>query len=136
DRYVFNPTTKERAESVLDLVVVGTKDAVSMVEAGAKQVSEAVMLEAILKGHEQIQKIVAAIEDVARRRQIVKAPFTSREALPAEFVGAVRRQWEGPMMEALTHPGKIESYAKIKEVKKYGVELVPEDQIEARAKTK
>src|SRR5260221_5013595 len=52
DRLVFNPTTKERAESSFDLVVVGTKDAVSMVEAGAKQVSEALMLDAILAGHE------------------------------------------------------------------------------------
>ncbi len=61
DRFVFNPTAKERAESDLDLVVVGTHEAVSMVEAGAKQVSEQVMLEAILRGHEQVRKIVAAI---------------------------------------------------------------------------
>jgi len=52
--------------------------------------------------------------------------------VPAEFAAAVRKQWEGPMMEALTHVGKIESYAKIKEVKKYGVELIPEDQPDAR----
>jgi polyribonucleotide nucleotidyltransferase len=136
DRWVFNPTTKERADSLLDLVVVGTKDAVSMVEAGAKQVSEAVMLEAILKGHEQVRKIVGAIDEMAARRQVVKAPFKSPDPLPADFVAAVRSQWEAPMMEALTHPGKIESYAKIKEVKKYGVELIPEDQAETRKMAK
>ncbi|HEX2758119.1 MAG TPA: polyribonucleotide nucleotidyltransferase, partial [Thermoanaerobaculia bacterium] len=132
ERFVFNPTAKERKESEFDLVVVGTHDAVSMVEAGAKEVSEAVMLEAILRGHEQVRKIVEAIAAMAARRNVVKAPFTSPAPVPADFAAAIRSQWEGPMMEALTHPGKIESYAKIKEVKKYGVELIPEDQAETR----
>ncbi len=132
EKFVFNPTAKERKESEFDLVVVGTHDAVSMVEAGANEVSEAVMLEAILRGHAQVRKIVEAIAAMAARRNVVKAPFTPPAPLPADFVAAVRKQWEGPMMEALTHPGKIESYAKIKEVKKYGVELVPEDQPETR----
>ena len=62
--------------------------------------------------------------------------FKSPAPVPEDFAAAVRKQWEGPMMEALTHPGKIESYAKIKEVKKYGVELIPEDQPEARKMAK
>ncbi|HMA29803.1 MAG TPA: polyribonucleotide nucleotidyltransferase [Thermoanaerobaculia bacterium] len=132
ERFVFNPTAKERKESELDLVVVGTHDAVSMVEAGAKEVSEGVMLEAILSGHAQVRKIVEAIASMAARRKVVKAPFTSPAPVPADFAAAVRGQWEGPMMEALTYPGKIDSYAKIKEVKKYGVELIPEDQPETR----
>ena len=134
--YVFNPTLKEREVSELDLVVVGSRDAVVMVEAGAKEVSEALLLEAILAGHAAIQKIIAGIEELARRQNVIKAPFTPRPPLPADVVADVRRQWEGPMMEALTHSGKIESYAKIKEVKKYAVELVPEDQGEKRAATK
>ncbi|HVO52601.1 MAG TPA: polyribonucleotide nucleotidyltransferase [Thermoanaerobaculia bacterium] len=136
EKFVFNPTAKERKESEFDLVVVGTHDAVSMVEAGAKEVSEAVMLEAILRGHAMVRKIVEAIAAMAARRNVVKAPFTPPASLPADFTAAVRKQWEGPMMEALTHPGKIESYAKIKEVKKYGVELVPEDQPETRKMAK
>jgi polyribonucleotide nucleotidyltransferase len=136
NRFVFNPTAKERKESELDLVVVGTHDAVSMVEAGAKEVSEAVMLEAILRGHEQVRKIVAAIAQMAGRTSVVKAPFKSPGPVPADFAAAIRNQWEGPMMEALTHPGKIESYAKIKEVKNYGVELIPEDQPDRRKQAK
>ncbi len=132
DRWLFNPTSKERKESEFDLVVVGTHHAVSMVEAGAKEVSEAVMLEAILKGHEMVRKIVEAISAMAARRNVIKAPFKSPVPVPADFAAAVRKQWEGPMMEAMTHVGKIESYAKIKEVKKYGVELIPEDQPDAR----
>ncbi len=136
DRFVFNPTAKERSESDLDLVVVGTDEAVSMVEAGAKQVSEQVMLEAILRGHEQVRKVVAAIAGMAAERHVVKAPFVSPAPLPADLVASVRAQWEGPMMEALTHPGKIESYAKIKEVKKYGVDLIPAEKEETRKMTK
>ena len=132
DRWLFNPTSKERKESEFDLVVVGTHHAVSMVEAGAKEVSEAVMLEAILKGHEMVRKIVEAIAAMAARRNVTKAAFKSPTPVPADFAAAVRKQWEGPMMEAMTHVGKIESYAKIKEVKKYGVELIPEDQPDAR----
>ena len=134
--FVFNPTTKERAASDLDLIVVGSRDAVVMVEAGAKEVSEALILEAILAGHAAVQKIVTGIEELARRRNVIKAPFKPREPLPTDFVVEVRRLWEGPLMEALTHPGKIESYAKIREVKKYAVELIPEDQPEKRAATK
>ena len=134
--FVFNPTLKERGASDLDLVVVGSRDAVVMVEAGAREVPEAVMLDAIFSGHAAIQKILDGLEQLVRRKNVVKAPFVTRPPLPAEVAEPVRRQWEGPMMEALTHPGKIESYAKIKEVKKYGVELIPDDQPEARKMAK
>jgi len=134
--FVFNPTVKERETSDIDLVVVGTRDAVVMVEAGAKEVSEAVMLDAILSGHAAIQKILDGLEQLVRRKNVIRAPFVPREPLPADVALPVRRQWEGPMMEALTHPGKIESYAKIKEVKEYAVGLVPETEPERKAATK
>ena len=73
DRFVFNPTKKEREESTIDLVVVGTRQAVSMVEAGAKEVSEDLMLEAILVGHRELQK-------VDRRHRGAPAPPGNRQA--------------------------------------------------------
>ncbi|MEO6326198.1 MAG: polyribonucleotide nucleotidyltransferase [Thermoanaerobaculia bacterium] len=136
DQFVFNPTAAERKLSVIDLVVVGTADAVSMVEGASQEVSEALMLEAILAGHEQVKKIVAEIDGMKSRLNIVKGTFASPEPLAADFVNAVRQRWEGPMMEALTHKGKIESYAKIKEVKKYGVELIPDTDLDTRKKAK
>jgi polyribonucleotide nucleotidyltransferase len=132
DRFVFNPTTKEREESVLDLVVVGTKDAVSMVEAGAKEIGEDLMLEAILAGHAQVQKIVAAIDGMKERLRIEKVPFTSPAPVPADIASEVRRRWQSPMMEALTHQGKIESYAKIRDLKRAAVEEVPVDNPDLR----
>ncbi|MEA5067388.1 MAG: polyribonucleotide nucleotidyltransferase, partial [Christensenellaceae bacterium] len=55
-RFVVNPTTREKEQSTLDLTVAGTKEAVLMVEAGAKEVSEEVMLNGILFAHEEIKK--------------------------------------------------------------------------------
>lgn len=65
-KYILCPTEAERQESLLHLTVSGTKDAVMMVEAGAKEVSEAVMLEGILFAHEEIKKLVAWQEEIAR----------------------------------------------------------------------
>ncbi len=61
---VVNPNEKERKVSTLHLVVSGTKHAVLMVEAGAKEISEELMLRAILLAHEEIKKIVAFIEEI------------------------------------------------------------------------
>lgn len=63
--YILNPDCAEREESKLTLTVSGTKDAVMMVEAGAKEISEEEMLGAILFAHEEIKKIVAFISDIA-----------------------------------------------------------------------
>ena len=63
-QYVINPTSKQREKSRLELVVSGTKDAVLMVEAGAQEVTEEEMLEAIIFGHEYIKELVAFQEKI------------------------------------------------------------------------
>ena len=63
-KYIINPTLEEMENSRLNLTVAGTKDAVMMVEAGAKELSEDEMLEAILQAHEEIKKICAFISDI------------------------------------------------------------------------
>lgn len=64
-RYIINPTLEERHNSRLNLTVAGTRDAVMMVEAGANELTEKEMLDAILLAHEEVKKIVAFIEDIA-----------------------------------------------------------------------
>jgi polyribonucleotide nucleotidyltransferase len=64
-KFVGNPNSEQREKSLLDLTVSGTKDAVMMVEAGAKEVSEATMLEAIMFAHEEIKKVITFIEQIA-----------------------------------------------------------------------
>ncbi|MGG1633533.1 MULTISPECIES: polyribonucleotide nucleotidyltransferase [unclassified Paenibacillus] len=62
--FIINPTVEQSVETDIFVVVAGTKDAIMMVEAEANEVSEAVMLEAIMFGHDEIKKIVAKIEEL------------------------------------------------------------------------
>ncbi len=82
---VVNPTLQESAEGAkLDLIVVGTKDALTMVEAGADEVPEDLLLEALEKAHEEIRRICDAQEDLARR--VGKAKWLDR-SLTEELEG-------------------------------------------------
>ncbi|MFC7320492.1 polyribonucleotide nucleotidyltransferase [Halobacillus campisalis] len=62
--FILNPTVAQQEQSDIDLTVAGTKDAINMVEAGAKEVSEEDMLEAIMLGHEEIKRLVAFQEEI------------------------------------------------------------------------
>lgn len=87
--YIINPNEAEREISDLNLVVSGTKDAIMMVEAGANEVSEALMLEAILLAHEEIKKIVAFQEEiiaVVGKEKQVYTLFTPAEEIKAEII--------------------------------------------------
>ncbi|WP_313756521.1 polyribonucleotide nucleotidyltransferase [Tissierella sp.] len=64
-KFVINPTSEERDKSEIHLVVAGTKDAIMMVEAGANEITEEVMLEGILTAHGEIVKLCEFIEDIA-----------------------------------------------------------------------
>ena len=64
DQFVINPTEAQRAESMLNLTVAGSKDAVMMVEAGAHELPEDVVLDAILFGHKEIQRLVSFQEEI------------------------------------------------------------------------
>lgn len=61
---IINPSAEQMEQSLLDLAVAGTKDAINMVESGAKELSEELMLEALLKGHEAIQSLIAFQEEI------------------------------------------------------------------------
>ena len=82
--YIVNPTVEQREVSLMNLTVAGTNEAVLMVEAGAKEVSEEVMLGAILFAHEEIKKIVAFINSI--RDEIGKEKKEFPLQLPAEDV--------------------------------------------------
>ncbi|MBN1478209.1 polyribonucleotide nucleotidyltransferase, partial [Candidatus Sumerlaeota bacterium] len=74
DELIVNPLWEQMEESSLDLIVAGTSAAITMVEAGAKMVSEEVMLEALELAHAEIRKIIERIEDLAKR--VGKEKFT------------------------------------------------------------
>jgi polyribonucleotide nucleotidyltransferase len=88
DAFIFNPTYAERKESTLDLILCGTEQAIVMVEAGANEVSEAVMLRAFAAGHEELKKVCAELalirEDIGKEK-FVFAPLAYDETLMAEW---------------------------------------------------
>ncbi|HEX5046904.1 MAG TPA: polyribonucleotide nucleotidyltransferase [Gammaproteobacteria bacterium] len=76
-RYILNPTSVQLQESSLDLVVAGTKDAVLMVESSADELSEEVMLGAVMFGHEQMQTAIDAINSLAKEAGQPKITWTA-----------------------------------------------------------
>ncbi|WP_081890189.1 polyribonucleotide nucleotidyltransferase [Paenibacillus tyrfis] len=100
-QFVINPTLEQSEKSDIHLVVAGTKDAIMMVEAGAEEVPEEVMLEAIMFGHDEIRKIVAVqeqfVQEVGKPKMEVKLHSvdsdvnqTVREFAQARLVEAVK----------------------------------------------
>jgi polyribonucleotide nucleotidyltransferase len=91
--YVVNPTIEEMAETELDLMVAGTKDAVMMVESEAKELSEDDMLGAVMAGHDAMQPVIEMIERLAKKAAkpafAFSAPDHSKEKAAAKkLVGA------------------------------------------------
>ena len=133
--FVLNPTNADRDRSDIDLVVAGTEDAVVMVEAGAREVPERTMIDAIAFGHDAVRRIVAAQKDLQRQAGYEKPAWEAALPYSPELFAAVRREWEAPMMAALTMPQKIASYSEIKAVKKAAVSMVPETEEEKKQQT-
>jgi len=114
--FVINPSEPLMRESDIQLVVAGTKDAIVMVEAGAKEVPESVMLEAILFGHEEIKRLVAfqesIISEVGKEKMSVIL-----HAVNADVDAAVRANATEMLAIALRTKDKQEREAVVEEVK-------------------
>ncbi len=116
DKFIVNPTEKQREVSTLNLTVAGSKDAVMMVEAGANELPENVILEAILFGHEEIKKLVAFQEEIAaavgKEKMDVKL-FSVDENLDA----AIRAEFKDKLDEAVRNPDKLDRDAHVNAVR-------------------
>jgi polyribonucleotide nucleotidyltransferase len=113
--YVINPTFSERKQSLLDLIVAGTKDGLVMVEAGSKQVTEAQVAAGLEAGHNAIKQIVAGIEELraaAGKKKLAVEP----KAIPPDFYQQVEKKVLGPLTEAMRIKQKLESYAQVDRV--------------------
>ena len=114
-QYVINPTYAERKESLLDLIVAGTKDGIVMVEAGAKQVPEAQVVGALEAAHAAIKQIVTAIDELKAaigKPKWRSPPKDDRAGFPRD-----RKKVTGPLADAMRIKGKLESYAQVDKVK-------------------
>ncbi len=97
---VVNPTTVEMERSLLDLRIAGTADAILMVEAGANEITEEVMLEALRKGHEAIQDVIAVQEEMRKTVGKPKRAYAAR-VVPEEWVARVQEQIGDRLLAAL-----------------------------------
>ena len=132
-RLTTNPTYSEIKNSALNLVVAGSEDAIVMVEAGAKEVSEASIIEAIQYAHGEIRRIVAAQKELFKLLGLKKREFTAPvrdEALYQEVRGKI----EEALHEAMDTSKyiKLESHRKIAELRKALVDSYPEDDVAKR----
>jgi polyribonucleotide nucleotidyltransferase len=118
---VINPTLEQAEKSLLHLVVVGTKDAVMMVEAGCKEISEELCLEAIMFGHEKIKEIVQFIEDF--REEALKLGLAKEKRVPDLYIidsdleQAVKDYAEKPLQRALINKNKLEREEEVNRIK-------------------
>ena len=103
DKFIINATLEERKESILDLTVSGTHDAVLMVEAGAKIISEETMLKAILFAHEEIKKQVEFQLEVVKKLNIQKNTELEYYTIPADLEKDVREFATSKMEQVMEH---------------------------------
>ncbi|CEN77486.1 polyribonucleotide nucleotidyltransferase [Paraclostridium sordellii] len=114
--FVINPTAEQREKSSLHLVVSGTKDAIMMVEAGAEEIPDELMLEAILFAHEEIKKVVEFVEMIVAEVGKEKIEVTLYK-IDEDVEKAVREFATGKMKEAVKTVEKLERMEKMDAVK-------------------
>jgi polyribonucleotide nucleotidyltransferase len=135
DEYVINPTYEQRRQSRLDLIVAGSADGIVMVEAGAREVTEEQVVEALDRAHAAIKQIVATIDDLAREVGPQKREV-SRKEISREFYREVEEKVLVPLSAAMRIRGKIANYDRVDEVLEELIASLPEGEVERRVEAK
>ena len=114
--FVINPGPEDKEKSLINLEVAGTKDAINMVEADAKEVDEETMLKALMFGHEKIKELIAFQETIvaACGKEKMEIPLFE---IDQNIVDAVTETADEKMKAAISIPGKLERYAAIDAIK-------------------
>ncbi|MZQ75173.1 MAG: polyribonucleotide nucleotidyltransferase [Peptoclostridium sp.] len=113
---VVNPRLDERDRSAMYLVVSGTRDAIMMVEAGADEVSEEIMIEAIMEAHEEVKNVVGFVEDIAAKEGKPKQEYVVFETDP-EIKEMVNEYATEKMISAIRTADKLERVENMDKVK-------------------
>ena len=132
---VVNPTFEQRKRSRLDLIVAGTKDGIVMVEAGAKEVTEEEMVQALDRAHSAIKDIVAGIDTLAHQAGKKKQTATPRE-IGKEFYRDVEEKVLVPLADAMRIQDKLENYGTVDQVLSDLIASIPEGEIERKVDAK
>ena len=135
DDFVINPTYAERKISALDLIVAGSKDAIVMVEAGAEEITEDVMLKALEAGHASIRDIVATIEELTATVGKAKVDVVADQIDPT-LQQQVESTSLSPLADAMRVRDKLDSYAQVDKLLDDLLAVIPEDKTEQLSDTK
>lgn len=119
--FIINPTVEQAEESDIDLTVAGTRDAINMVEAGAREASEDDMLEALMFGHEAIKKLIAFEEEVIKEIGVPTMEYEKLE-ITSELRSEVDTYVRERLDKALRIKDKLEKYAAIDSLQEEVVE--------------
>ena len=133
--YVINPTFEQRKQSRLDLIVAGSKDGIVMVEAGAKEVTEEEMVQALDRAHAAIKEIVAGIDALAQQAGKKKTPVTKKE-IGREFYREVEEKVLVPLADAMRIQDKLENYGTVDQVLANLIAGIPEGEVERKVEAK
>ncbi len=133
---IFNPTNSQRDVSELDLVVVGTEEAVVMVEAGANQLSEETLLDCIFKGHAEVQKLIRAQHELFRELELDKPQWEPPKAFGDDVYEQVKRDLYDGLKEALQTKEKFARRDAVAAVTDPYLEAIDPDDDERRSHTK
>ena len=124
--FIINPTPDELEVSDIDLTVAGTKYAINMVEAGAREVREEDMLEALMFGHEAVKELCAFQEEIIEEVGVEKMEYEHLE-ISDELRNEIRTLASDKLDAALRIKGKLEKYAAIDAVKEEVVNKYEEE---------
>lgn len=120
--YFLNPTAKQLKDLDLDLVVAGTKTAILMVESEAKELTEKVMLDAVMFGHKEMQVAIEAIKELAHDAGRPKWAFKP-SAAHQDLVGKIKKVVEANLVAAYAITDKNSRYPKLEEIRKQATDL-------------
>jgi polyribonucleotide nucleotidyltransferase len=132
-QFIANPTNTQREQSELEIVMAGSRDAIVMVEAGAKEVAESIMIEALLFGHAALQPLLDLQEELRRRIGKPKRAFTPPPKGDT-LVDKVKVLAAERILQAIRVPGKHERRDTLRAIRDEVIEkLLPEFPEEERA---
>lgn len=124
-QFILNPNTEQMKNSSIQLTVAGTKEAINMVEAGANEVSEELMLEAMMFGHEAIKKLCDFQIEIAQAVGKDKMEVHLYE-IDQKIKDIISERFEQPLREAVKIHEKLKRYGKIDEITEEAVEYFSE----------
>ena len=133
--FVINPSFEQRKRSALDLIVAGTADGIVMVEAGAKEVPEEQMVQALEHGHAAIKEIVAGIDALAKQAGKKKTQVAKKE-IGKEFYREVEEKVLVPLADAMRIQDKLENYGTVDQVLANLIATLPDDEVERKTEAK